>query len=414
MGDYVAVQEREHPNLGWDPCPGSPEGSGELAGLVQRFSTQVGDMAALVAGSKATGSEWMGRAYDSFTDAMGEFAPKLEKVADAFGSASEALSSWADELEGFQQESMEIDAELGERKSELADAQGQVDGWQERLYDEEETTEEINAHIDDLQDAKSQVRDVESKADDLHDRYLERAKHYGSMLDDAGDAAWGGSWWDDVKGFFDGIADWVEDSVIGDIARGLAPLAKVISDFGGWASAGLAAAGGLSLIIPGAQVAAPFLFAGSAIAGGASLGADTVLASSGYGDWSTVGLGLATLGIGKGVSYAGRKVIQNYRNTNRAGQLRHVKGPGGTEKTYPPSLFNAETTMTQGELGWRMMQLKGNQAKWTITGVQLASSVHDGTSGNMAPVDLARNLEYHQDVDPWDLPQDGAYVEVGQ
>lgn len=392
MSTFVTAPTRDLPHIGWDPCPGSPVDTRAVAALIEEFATKTSEMSEFVTGSGDGLGVWSGASSESFREAMADFPPKLTEVSQAFETASSALLSWADDLDGFQDRSWELDRRLAEKQDALSAAQGEIDGWLERGDD----PDDVNANVEVRDAAKSEVRGVEGEIETLHDEYLEQARYYGGLLDDAGDAAWGGSWWDAVKDTWDDFTYWVENSFVGDIARTLAPLADWISEWGGWVSAITLAAAGVALAIPGAQVAVPVLLSISAVTGAASTAGDVTLATSGYGSWAPVGLGAVTLGIGAGASKATGKVIDSYRRTGRADQLVTARGPRGTQHTYVPSLFNMKD-MQGNEALWNIVRIKGSQAEWAIEGYGVATE-----------------LKLEKGTDPWDLPRGAARMEVPQ
>jgi len=392
VSTYAVAPTRDLPNIGWDPCPGSPVDTRTLASTLSEFSTTATEMADFISGSGNNTGAWRGDSFETFKRSMTDFPPKLREVSQAFEQASSALRSWADDLDGFQDRSWQLDNELREKRYALELAQADVTGWLERGDD----PDVVNANVEIRDAAKAEVRSVEGSVEALHQEYLDKARYYAGILDAAGDAAWGGSWWDGLKATWNDFTYWVEHSRIGDLARALAPLADWLSNAGAWVSAISMAAAGLSLIIPGAQVAVPVFLAIAGVAGAVSTIGDVTLAASGYGGWGAVGVNLLSFGVGKGFAKASSKIIKNHIATGRASQLVTVTGPGGKQHTYVPSLFRMET-MEGSEAVWHTVRLKGSQAKWAITGYGLWSS-----------------MTLHQDVNPWDLPRGAAYVEVEQ
>ncbi|HLS49042.1 MAG TPA: hypothetical protein VK024_03545 [Actinomycetaceae bacterium] len=391
MSGYAVAPTRDLPNIGWDPCPGSPADTRTLASVLSDFATQATEMASFISGRGDNAGKWVGDSFDTFQRSMEDFPPKLVEVANAFDTASTALNGWAEDLDAFQERSWELDGQLRDKRIALDAAQAEVTGWLERGDD----PDVVNANVEIRDAAQGEVREVERNIEALHQEYLDKAREYGGRLDAAGDAAWGGSWWDTIKGAWADFTYWLEHSWAGDLARTLAPLADWVSNVGAWVSAISFAAAGVALIIPGAQVAVPVFAAIGSISGAVSTVADGVLAVGGYQDWSFVGVSALRFGVGKVFSGASKKIIQSHRNTRRTNQLVTVTGPGGREHTYVPSLFRM-TEMHGDEVVWHAVRLKGSQAKWAITGYGLASS-----------------LTVHEEVRPWELPRGAAYVEVG-
>ena len=49
-GNFVTVESRPHPAIGYDPCPGSVEGSIGLADQMRGFYEHTGELAAFLEG----------------------------------------------------------------------------------------------------------------------------------------------------------------------------------------------------------------------------------------------------------------------------------------------------------------------------------------------------------------------------
>ncbi|WP_152191644.1 WXG100 family type VII secretion target [Georgenia satyanarayanai] len=409
MGNYVTVQTREHANIGYDPCPGSPEGSTALAEQVRGFADRIDEMQTFLQGARndLELAGWAGENRRAFQETMVEFPPRLTRVSSAFDTLQQAIRDWAGELTDFQTRSLELDAELGTAREAEAAAetarQTFLDNRTDVGWTDDDEIDQFNRLDGDLSTASENTRDVERRIGDLESEYRERAVHYGGLISTAAGDAWGGGFWASVGDVFDGIGDWVEDSFIGDFARWSAPFWDVVSEWGGWISAGLTVLGAVSLFV--FPPAAPFLFGGAAIAGGAATVADGMLAASGFGGWGAVGLGLVTIGIGKGVAKAGDKIIEVYQRTGRADELINVR-VGNVSGTYRPSLFTA-TEMHSDELWWHFVSMKGQQAEWAINGYSLSQSfVQDGEA---QPVE--QGYSAFEGGNPWDLPPNIAYLE---
>lgn len=409
MNNYVTVATREHPHIGYDPCVGSPEGSLALANQVNGFSERIDEMQTFLQGARndLELAGWAGENRRAFQEAMVEFPPLLIKVATAFDTLQQAIRDWAGELSDFQARSLVLDADLGTAREEEATAEATrqtfLDGRTGVGWTEQEDIDEINRLDGDVGAAGVRVREVEGYISDLEGEYRERAEHFGGLINAAAGDAWGGGFWASVGDVFDGASDWIEDSFLGDFARWSAPFWDVVSEWGGWISAGLTVLGAVSLFV--FPPAAPFLFGGAAIVGGVATVADGMLAASGFNGWGPVGLGLITLGIGKGVAKAGDKIIDVYRNTGRADELIDVR-VGSVTGTYRPSLFTA-SEVHQDELWWHLVSMKGQQAEWGINGYSLSQNfVEDGQA---APV--TQGYSGHEGVNAWDLPPNAAYLE---
>ena len=399
MGNYVTTATRPHPTIGYDPCPGSPEGTRALAGQIREFAWKIEDLSAFLQGARSDMDYggWVGDSRRAFQESMVEFPPKLEEFRGALESVHGALDGWADDLESFQSRSLELDTQLSEAQQAVSTAAGALEGWE----DTGDNRHELLGLQGDQLAASNLLRDAQAAVKNLEDEYRERAEHYGDIINGAGDRSWDRSFWDRLGD----VADWIEDSWIGDVARAIAPVADWVSTWGGIASGVLTVAGVICLAIPPAWPAVPFLFGGAAITGTAATAGDVVLASAGYGDWGTAGLGLLTIGIGKGVTAAGARIMKIYRDSGRAEQLVRVRTSTGSYE-YVPSMFTARE-MHDSELVWQAIRLKGTQAQWGITGYLIYQGNRpDGAAG---PVSVG--YEGYESANPWDLPPNAAYLE---
>lgn len=400
MGNYVTVASRPHPNIGYDPCVGSPAGTRALASQIREFSHKIEDLSSFLQGARSDidYGGWIGDSRRAFQEAMVEFPPKLSQFGGALNSVQGALDSWADELETLQTRSLTLDEELGTARTALQGTNAQVMNWE----DTGDNRHEFNVLSLEHQANESAVREAEGAVARLEGEYRDKAEDYGAIINRAGNRSWNRSFWD----FVGDIGDWIEDTWVGDVARAVAPLAQWLSDWAGNASAVLTVAGVVALAIPPAWPAVPFLLGGAAITGTAATIGDVALATGGYGDWGTVGLGLVTLGIGKGVGVAGSRIMRIYRNSGRSDQLVRVRNGTGTYE-YVPTWFTA-TEMHDSELVWQLIRYKGTQAEWAITGYGIAQGFRsqDGPAPDV-PVDF----EASESVDPWNLPPNAAYLQ---
>lgn len=400
-GNYVTVEMRPHPAIGYDPCPGSVTGSIALADQMRGFYEHTGELAAFLQGARNDIQHWAGENQRAFQEAMVELPPKLHQISSAFETSQQAVRGWAGELEGFQERSLALDEALRSARQTEATADSNRQyfldnrdgvGWTEQ--EDIDRLHELDGAYDVARDARQAVeRDISA----LEEEYRERARHYGAIINGAGDNVWSKSWWDTIKSHVDDFGDWLEDSLVGDIARTLAPIADWVSEWGGWISAGALALAGISVFV--FPPAAPVLLAVSGVAGFVSTAGDVALGISGYGDWGFVPVSLISFGIGKGISHAGRKII----NARKDASARVVT-INGTE--YVPSVFTVDE-FVDGEFVWRSVRYKGQQASWALTGYGLSRSFTG--PGDAEPV--PQNFSGYEDVDPWDLPPNAAYLE---
>ena len=412
MGEYVTYEGRHHPHIGYDPCPGSQDGTALLADQLGAFAGKVDELRAFLEGGRHDihDAGWAGENRRAFRETMVEFPQLLVRVVGAFTDAEHAVRDWGEELSYFQARSMMLDEDLGNARARLAmaeDAQQAYQAGEDQRQWSREQRAELTRLDDERELALDAVAEVEQRISDLESEYRERAEDVGSRINAAGDEAWGGSLWDAIGDFFDDIGDWIEDSFIGDIARFLAPIAAWISKWGGFVAAGLAALGGAALLV--FPPAAPFLLGGAAIVGGVSTAADATLAAAGHAGWGPVGLGMLTFGLGKAAAAASSHVVRMYKASGRGDELVRVKTPLGTYE-YLPTMLDAKE-LHRHELTWRMVRLKGAQAEWSISGYRLGDTVTGMLEDESAP-DVEGRYTGYAGTDPWDLPPNTAYLEV--
>lgn len=396
-GNYVTAEGRPHPNIGYDPCIGSVEGSTALADQMRGFYEHTGELAAFLEGARNDIQHWAGDNQRAFQEAMVELPPKLHQISDAFETAQQAVRGWAEELVGFQERSLMVDGHLGETREAVAATQARLDDW---VDTGDNRAEFSNLQLEHQENVQAE-RDAEAALTTLEGDYRDRAAHFGGLINAAGDNTWSSSWWDSIKSHVDDLGDWLEDTWVGDVARTLAPVAAWVSEWGGWISAGaLVLAGVAALVFPPAALP---LLAVAGVAGGLATIGDIALGASGYGGWGFVPISLVTLGIGKGVGHAARKIVDIRRA--HGGSTVQVQGRNGTVHLVP-SMFTADE-MYGNEIVWRSIKLKGNQAEWAITGYGLSQSFVG--PGDAAPAPQRYNG--YEDVNPWDLPPNAAYLE---
>src|SRR5690625_2784041 len=111
MGNYVTVATRLHTHWGYDPCPGSPDGSETFGAQLKGFAEQTEELKAFLMGARSDldYGGWTGDSQIAFQEAMVEFPPKLGELASAFDSVQQAVYDWAGELRGFQSRSLTLD-----------------------------------------------------------------------------------------------------------------------------------------------------------------------------------------------------------------------------------------------------------------------------------------------------------------
>jgi hypothetical protein len=305
---------RSFPHLGFDPTPGDVERTRSLArqlgDLHGELTTTVSELDRLDCGY------WKGEAARAFVHHIDEdVTPLIKKAHDSFGRASGALSRWADQLHGFQEEADTLEREAATKQTALDQAKTAAglppdDGAphpapQTSPNPDPAAAAEAKKKKQALSDAHNALDGVRHRAEELHNRYTSAANAISHDLDKAGDIA------PDKPGLFSrivhGVADAWNDTV--KWVQDHADLIKLIGDL-------LSDLTGILAIL--AIITAPFeplgaIFGTAALITGAlALGAH-VLAKLAGADVSWLQLGLDVLGVIPGIGMFGKgiKVVGN-------------------------------------------------------------------------------------------------------
>lgn len=361
---------RSFPNLGWDPTPGDVELTRAAARQVSALGEELGTLVAQLQG--ADGGRWEGETARAFQrNVQDDLLPLLQQGRESFDKAGGALRGWAGSLSGLQDEADALEREAGQRQAAV-DSASRAAG--SAPPDADRAT--VTGLQDRVDQAKSAASNIQQRADELHERYLGAAKSVGGNLDHAGGIAPDepgalsalvndiGSFLNDAK---DSLGQWIREN------------AEAIEFVGDVLSTISAVAGVLAFIPPLTAIMLPI----SAVAALGATAAHGSLLAAGADNASWTDFALAGVGAvaGLGALKAGGQIVKAYHATGRAGQLRKVRTLTGGTTEVAPGMFSVARTggvMTRGEVGWRVVKLKADQASVTATGIGAP-----GTAGNV-------------------------------
>lgn len=238
-----------------DPVPGDPEEIREEVRHMKKVAETLRNQAKMLRGI-GDDDELRGKYVDKLREESGVLEKHLDEVASRYENVDGLLSSWAGELEDFQQEAGGI----------LAQVKNDPDVNSKSSAGEEEGTDE-----DALEKYRTKLDRVTHSRDD-------RGKHFGDRIRDEISDVIEDSTWDDIKGWVHENADWI----------------KVVIDVLGWVAT---IAGIVAMFIPGLNIAIALVVAGALI-----FGTRLLLVASGDATWMDVAFdafGLLTMGVGR-------------------------------------------------------------------------------------------------------------------
>ncbi|MFC4033625.1 putative T7SS-secreted protein [Streptomyces polygonati] len=314
---------RSFPHLGFDPAPGEVERTRALArqlgDLHGELTVTVDELARIDSGY------WKGEAAKAFVAHIdSDVTPLIKKAHDSFGRASEALTRWADQLHGFQDEADSLEREAAARQSAVDRARSALgspaadDGVPhpapgaapdpaaaaDRKRKQQAATEAGDA-----------LQAVRHRADELHARFTQAAVTISRDLDKAGDIA------PDRPGLFSRMVHGVEGAWNDTVqwVQDHADLIKTIGDL-------LSDLTGILAVL--AIITAPFeplgaIFAAAAVVTSVAALVSHLIAKAAGADVSWMSIGFDALGAvpGIGAFAKGAKVVEGSVAAARAVEL---------------------------------------------------------------------------------------------
>lgn len=233
-----------YPALGFDPTRGDVSAIRAFVSQLDKGARSTSEALSLL---DTGGDSWEGEAAVAFRDSLdSDFRPQLNDVHDAFASSRDALSTWADELTGFQSRARDLE-------TEAALAAGAVERrTRERTQARTEAMADpiAAAGTTELADADRRVRNAQATLEDIRRRArtLEseanaRALACAGLLE-AGVAliaAYQGSRWDQFTSWVGDVGaaiadgyEWFMDNVmpiLEDIIDTIGPIVAVVALF---------------------------------------------------------------------------------------------------------------------------------------------------------------------------------------
>jgi hypothetical protein len=274
------VAPRTFPALGFDPAPGLGDQVSALATAVSGAAREVAAVRRTLESIGHSDGSWRGEAATAFSGTLGQLPPYLDKATEANTTATDALSRWAHDLEGFQSQAADY-----ERQAEAA--RSRVDAARAALRQCQGTRAGSDpAAAQRLQQRTADAGQAVTAADSALSEILERARQLAgrheaalaataARIRDAADAAppepgfWDelgsalssiGHW---VASLPDQVGHWIEEhkyliKAIGDLLSDVSLVVGIVSMFLPPPAdvIGLAISGGLSLAAMGAHAVA--------------------------------------------------------------------------------------------------------------------------------------------------------------
>ncbi len=307
---------------------------------------------------------WRGQTADAFrANLHQDLVPLLNKGRESFDRAGGALSGWAGRLSGLQSEAADLEREAARRQQAVEQASRAAASPPEGA--DRAVQSRLQEGVDQARSAASQLQ---QRAEELHERYLQAAKSVAGNLDRVEGIAPDAPGWlerqvteigNAVSGALDSVGRWIREH-----AEQIEFASDVLSTIS-------AVAGVLAFIPPLSAIMAPIALGAGALGAGAlaAIGEGALLAAgaenASWRDFALTGGGVVA---GFGALKAGKQVVEAYKMTDRAGQLRQVRTLRGVvtgQRTeVAPGMFSAArngASMTRGEVGWRVAKLKADQ-----------------------------------------------------
>ncbi|MFD4574894.1 hypothetical protein ACFWNK_20550 [Streptomyces sp. NPDC058417] len=251
-----------------DPVPGDPE---EIRAEVKNMVSIASKLREQAKNLRAISEEE--NLKGKYVKRLREDSTTLEKhmreVAGRYERVHGHLTSWADELDGFQEEADGVLRRAKEKQDEVEREQARADGAATKGAKEEQPAAGGDTE-DPLQTYRRQLDRITGDRD-------ARARHFAGRIRDEIDDVIEDSFWDDVKGWFHDNADWI----------------KTVLDALGWIAT---IAGIVALWVPGLNL----LVLGIAVL---VILTRSMLVASGDASWTDLAFdigGLLLMGVGRG------------------------------------------------------------------------------------------------------------------
>jgi hypothetical protein len=154
--------------LGFDPCPGNPDGVSALARTWRSLAIDMTRAALGLDRTDESQSTWQGQAADSFRAKLNTQRGTLGKIRDVCEDQAEIMDSWSSRLRDFQEEARKLEASAGD----LDDQHRKAAATARHSSGDEHADTVAKNRADAL---SQQLTGVHQKAQELHQRYLDAA-----------------------------------------------------------------------------------------------------------------------------------------------------------------------------------------------------------------------------------------------
>src|SRR2546421_2512724 len=115
----MAVSGNSYPALGFDPCPGDPDGVTQLASKWQDAAILMIEAALTLDQTDAEQGSWQGQAADAFRSALNTHRTVIGKLRASYENNANVLNSWARQLRGFQEQARALERHASQAQDEI-------------------------------------------------------------------------------------------------------------------------------------------------------------------------------------------------------------------------------------------------------------------------------------------------------
>ncbi|MFI1098585.1 alpha/beta hydrolase [Streptomyces sp. NPDC020917] len=156
-----------YPNLGFNPCPGDPDGVTTLAEEWRDAAFMLTEAALRLDRTDEAHDRWKGQAAASFRTQLNEQRAVIGKLRWICERNASLLGEWADQLIGFRSEADALDTQAGTLQQQRSTERNRLTG----AYPDHDP-------------AAAQLTQLDGRAQDLHERYLRAAQMLARRTDD--------------------------------------------------------------------------------------------------------------------------------------------------------------------------------------------------------------------------------------
>lgn len=312
-----------------DPVPGDPEGVRSQVKHMKKIAEYLRTQAAAL-NAMADADNLKGQYADKLAEDARGLGRKLDEAEDRYREVKNHLSSWAEDLEGFQKRA---DKALGDAKDaqRIIDAHenkpdsGKSDSGKKGNGDKDgkgDGDKGSDAEDPALKKAKEDLEGARGRLNSAAGDYDERASHYAGKIRKSIDDDMKDSWWNDLKA-------WVADA---DWLSTLAEAASWAATIIGFAAMLFPAIGVVALILTGVVAAIHLLQAGT-----------------GNGSWFDVVMDIGALKMARNGMKAA-KAIKALQNSSRkaASGVADDAAKAGAKQARQNTLDNAKKASRKG------------------------------------------------------------------